>query len=244
MRIISWNSQGNAFSDGRLPNIINRYIPDVICIQESGKISNISMDYCNVSLKEGFYIPGTERIHRYYKVFYYPWRNESRCSMVTLINDLYDVREHSIIIDFSNGISATDVDNKLTETASKDDKERKELRGMLQTVIWIGHGYRLSVNNVHLPSGCPKFAQKIAGAYLKKCSNSSRLDIMIGDMNIPSTMAKGVATSYRRLIPQESTHQGGNTLDYAFANINSYKIWVEESYRNSDHRAVILDFDL
>lgn len=96
----------------------------------------------------------------------------------------------------------------------------------------------ISINNVHLPSGCPSFARKVGSAFINNSRyNRSRNFIMIGDMNTcPNTWNK----EYSRQLsaPGSKTHARGNTLDYMFTNM-FVSFWeADDGFHSSDHLAV------
>lgn len=248
MTIVSWNTQGNAFDQGKLKGLVTKYDPDIICLQECGKLSGtydierysklgqICCGFCNL---------GTQYRKKEYRIFYYPWRNECRCTMATLVKAEFDVEKASLI-DSEHKSSSSESRNHLDLLSEEGDdlfnennSDRKGIRAMLQTVIDIGNDCFLSVNNVHLPSGCPKFAMRVAKSYLNKCRNYRA--VMIGDMNIPADMWKNETISYRLVAPNKGTHQGGRILDYAFTDIGDASIDVDDDFRNSDHLAIILN---
>ena len=41
-RIATWNTQGNAWAEGKLASLVNSCSPDVICLQECGNLFSTS----------------------------------------------------------------------------------------------------------------------------------------------------------------------------------------------------------
>lgn len=229
MRIISWNTQGFSWDSGKLSNLINKFHPDVVCLQECGDIPNVKNHPRYSNIKYKLYNFGTSSRECNYHVYYYPWRNGCRCSMATLIKTCYNVK-HVRLFSY----------RPIYMMALKD------LRPMLQIVIdcpELNYNY-LSINNVHLPSGNYKFAMSVARYFFSYCKANYFYSkaIMIGDMNIPYFEWIFEKKPYRMVVPNSLTQKSGNTLDYAFTDIKEMlSMQSGTSFNSSDHLPVILD---
>ena len=95
MKIITWNTQGNALSEGKLKTIL-KYDPDVICLQECWNLFAV-FGYDFERVRSSLYYKicslGTQFRPMHYHVYYYSWRNASRCSMATLVKADYNVEK-------------------------------------------------------------------------------------------------------------------------------------------------------
>lgn len=258
IKIVTWNTQGNANEDGKIANIINKYKPDVLCLQECGNLMHLFRDN-DFEKKGSLYSTtlsfGTKDRCVEYDIYYYSWRNASRCSMATLIKSEYNVVEACLryhrYTDYyaDRHWSPNSIYDFLSEDGldvyGGDSFGRKGLRAMIQIVVdLIGYDKDyISINNVHLPSGRPNYAIGVAKSLFYKCRHYNSYFIMIGDMNIPSFMWSRHNPSYTLHAPQTSTHSGGNILDYLFTDFGTpSKIDVGDSLYNSDHFAVCFEF--
>lgn len=253
MRIISWNSQGDAFGFGKVRNLIVKYDPDVICLQECGRLLGVENFEKDSRVKYKLYNFGTFSRDRFYHVFYYPWRNGCRCSMATLIKADYEIKDVRLIFNRNFYLNTGSILRNLNlysfmtedgdDISDLDTTGRKGLRPMLQTVIYISGCDKdsISVNNVHLPSGCPTLAKGVAKYFFDYCRGYYSYVVMIGDMNIPSFMWRRENPRYQMIAPDTKTHRYGNILDYAFTDLKYATIEADSDFRSSDHLAVILD---
>ena len=248
-KIATWNTQGNAFGEGKMNHLISTFNPDIICLQECGDLYKTSVLFFECSDGEsvnyGIYQYGEDDI---YNVYFYPWRGASRCSMAILVKGTFTISGSSLVnYPFPSNIDESgEVD--VSETVNSNDDEdniekRKGLRGMLRVDIKHNDDI-ISINNVHLPSGCPSFARKVGSAFLNNCRNNRpRNFIMIGDMNtLPNTWNR----EYSRQLsaPRSETHTSGNTLDYMFTNM-FVSFWDADSgFHSSDHLSVIYEIQL
>ena len=244
-RIATWNTQGNAFGEGKMNHLISAFNPDIICLQECGNLDGTSVVFQRDSMvgqiRRGTYEHGTRNGIKY-EVLFYPWRGASRCSMAVLVKSTLAISDYSLV-DYNIAYNIDEPDEEdVSETTEGDDEEdyveaRKCLRSMLRVDIKHNDDI-ISINNVHLPSGCPSFARKVGSAFLNNCRNNRpRNFIMIGDMNtLPNTWNR----EYSRQLsaPRSETHTSGNTLDYMFTNM-FVSFWDTDSgFHSSDHLAV------
>lgn len=149
MRIATWNTQGHCLSNGKLAHLVNSHSPDVICVQECGDLLNSSCSRLSGpfrSLYISSYNFGTPSRCIKYNIIYYPWRDACRCSMATFVKQGYTISDFSL---------------KPYNTTSDRTATWYDIRDMLQTVVTYNNRV-ISINNVHLPSGCPKYAKNIA----------------------------------------------------------------------------------
>lgn len=256
MRIITWNTQGAVLSEGKLQQVVN-YDPDVICLQECGDLSPL----LNHPIKKSgslFYEQcsfGTASRKKEYHVFFYSWRNKSRCSMATFIKSEYNVvrsylkysseRDRSADYHWIPDSIYDFMSEEGFDTPSNEERERRGLRAMMQIIVELNGCDRdyLAINNVHLPSGCPNYAMRVARNFFYKSGHLHSYTIMIGDMNIPAFMWQGKSIPYRLYAPDTRTHSKGHKLDYMFTNIGApSQITVADNLYNSDHFWVIYDF--
>ncbi len=90
--LVTWNTQGNAFAEGKINNLINTYHPDIICLQECGNIWGTSVKFSNCI--DNQINRGTFTYDEYegpeYSVFYYPWNGACRCSMAVMVNSKFN----------------------------------------------------------------------------------------------------------------------------------------------------------
>lgn len=257
MRIITWNTQGSVLSVGKLQQVIN-YDPDVICLQECGDLSPLLKEPTRKSWSLYYELCsfGTNSRKKEYHVFYYSWRNGSRCSMATLVKAEHDIVRSYLKYSGERDRSADyswipdSIYDFMTEegfdTPSYEDRDRRGLRAMLQVIVDInGYGSDyLAVNNVHLPSGCPNYAMRVARNFFYKSRHFHSYSIVIGDMNIPAFMWKEKSIPYYRLYaPNTRTHSKGHILDYMFTDMTApSQISVAAALHNSDHFWVVYDF--
>ena len=250
-RIATWNTQGNAFGEGKMNHLISAFNPDIICLQECGNLDGTSVVFQRDSMvgqiRRGTYEHGTRNGIKY-EVLFYPWRGASRSSMAVLVKSTLAISDYSLV-DYNIAYNIDEPDEEdVSETTEGDDEEgyveaRKCLRSMLRVDIKHNDDI-ISINNVHLPSGCPSFARKVGSAFLNNCRNNRpRNFIMIGDMNtLPNTWNR----EYSRQLsaPRSETHTSGNTLDYMFTNM-FVSFWEADSgFHSSDHLSVIYEIQL
>ena len=255
-RIATWNTQGNAWAEGKLASLVNSCSPDVICLQECGNLfSTFRGDLQRVRSSLYYKIHSFGSRAPYYHVYYYSWRNSSRCSMATLINSQHNVVKASLIY---SGYSNYYADQSWLpkniydffseegfDAPSYDKTGRRGLRGMLQTIVDLkGYdGEYLSINNVHLPSGRPNFAIDIAKSFFRKSRHFHSDTILIGDMNIPVNMWKQQRVPYRLFSSDTATHSKGQVLDYLFTNLDApVSIETGRELQGSDHFHVLYKF--
>lgn len=242
-KIATWNTQGNAFGDGKMNHLIQTFHPDIICLQECGDLYKTSVRFFEYSygntVNYGIFEYKEDDI---FNVYFYPWRDASRCSMAILVKSTFTVSDCSLEgYDIPCNIEESD-EYDVSETVNSNDdvdniEKRKGLRSMLRVDIKHKDAI-ISINNVHLPSGCPGFARKVGSVFINNCRyNRSRNFIMIGDMNtLPNTWNR----EYSRQLsaPRSETHTSGNTLDYMFTNM-FVSFWDADSgFHSSDHLAV------
>lgn len=258
MRIVTWNTQGNLMANGKLHSILS-FNPDVICLQECGDIVSVlgggferkrsSLYYKLCSLRSAFR-------QENYHVYYYSWRNASRCSMATLVKEGYNVEKVCLkYYDYSDYYADRRwLPNEIYDFFSEegydaplyDSTGRRGLRAMLQTIIDFGGNGQdyISINNVHLPSGRPRYAMRVAKSFFRKCRHRNSSVIIIGDMNIPAYMWEGQTIPYRQYSTHGATHQKGGNLDYLFTDLDCPSmIQSSRYYYQSDHLAVNYVFD-
>lgn len=250
MLIATWNTQGNCLSDGKLAGLVHTYPLDVICVQECGNL----LDSCFPgsfrqygSLYIGSYNFGTQSRGIVYNVIYYPWRGGCRCSMATFVRCEYEILDYSLKpYNLYRRYTSDDENSSQREDADDDttlELERKGLRDMLQTVIEYDNR-AISINNVHLPSGCPKFAKNVALWFRFLCRYHNCNYIMIGDMNVPVEMWENSFFMHPH-IPEctGETHQNGSILDYMFTDMSVWESGVANAYYGSDHLFVLYDVE-
>ena len=258
MRIVTWNTQGNFKSQGKLSNIL-RFDPDIIWLQECGDIFSV-LGYDFERKRSSLYYKicslGTQARPKHYHVYYYSWRNASRCSMATLVKAEYNVEKVCLhYYDYSDYYAdrrwlPDDIYDFFSEEGYDapvyDSTGRRGLRAMLQVIVDLDGSDRdyISINNVHLPSGRPRYAMKVAKSFFRKCRHRNSYVIMIGDMNIPASMWENQAIPYRQYSTREATHQKGYRLDYLFTDLATPST-IESSryFCQSDHLAVKYIFD-
>lgn len=250
-RIATWNTQGNAFGEGKMNHLISAFNPDIICLQECGNLDGTSVVFQRDSrvgqIRRGTYEHGTRNGIKY-EVLFYPWRGASRCSMAVLVKSTLAISDYSLV-DYNIAYNIDEPDEvDVSETTEGDDEEdyveaRKCLRSMLRVDIKHNDDI-ISINNVHLPSGRPGFARKVGSAFINKCcSYRHRYFIMIGDMN---TLPNSWDGQFSRLIsaPEDYTHSGKNTLDYMFTNMQASVLNIDDGFHSSDHLSVIYEIQL
>ena len=250
-RIATWNTQGNAFGEGKMNHLISAFNPDIICLQECGNLDGTSVVFQRDSrvgqIRRGTYQHGTRNGIKY-EVLFYPWRGASRCSMAVLVKSTLAISDYSLV-DYNIAYNTDEHDEvDVSETTEGDDEEdyveaRKCLRSMLR--VDIKHNDDLiSINNVHLPSGRPSFARKVGYEFINYCRcNYPRNFIMIGDMNTnPNVWDKQY--SYLISAPRSGTHGGRNILDYLFTNMPVSFVDVDDRLCSSDHLSVIYEIEL
>lgn len=248
--VATWNTQGNAFADGKINHLIGTYDPDIICLQECGNLAATSVVFPGRPSGSRI-ICGTFRPDAYgsieYNVFYYPWRGGCRCSMAVMTKSGFRVAGSSLV-DFHGNDDGGDADDPVSETTGgRDDEghmeERTGLRAMMR--VNIEHmGDEISINNVHLPAGRPAFARKVGYALIDDCFNKCPRNIVIaGDMNtLPDSWRQ--PHSRRISAPDSLTHECGGTLDYMFTNMHVLHVDVDDGFRSSDHLAVLYEMQL
>ena len=142
-RIATWNTQGNAFGEGKMNHLISAFNPDIICLQECGNLDGTSVVFQRDSrvgqIRRGTYEHGTRNGIKY-EVLFYPWRGASRCSMAVLVKSTFTISGSSLVnYPFPSNIDESgEVD--VSETVNSNDDEdniekRKGLRCMLRVDI-------------------------------------------------------------------------------------------------------------
>lgn len=247
--LVTWNTQGNAFAEGKINHLINTYHPDIICLQECGNIWGTSVKFSNCI--DNQINRGTFTYDEYegpeYSVFYYPWNGACRCSMAVMVNSKFNVSDYSLISLYfqKEDDSYEDIISETTDMRGDEDyvEERKGLRSMLR--VNIRHeDDDISINNVHLPSGRSSFARKVGYEFIDDCfNNCSRNIIIIGDMNtLPDSWR--YPYSLRVTAPTIYTHTCGKILDYMFTNMSKLYVEVDDDFHSSDHLAVFYELQL
>lgn len=88
LKVATWNTQGNAFSEGKINHLISTFYPDIICLQECGNLDGTRVvfqdGYSAGGIRRGTYEHGI-RSGIKYNVFFYPWGRIGRCSMAVLV---------------------------------------------------------------------------------------------------------------------------------------------------------------
>lgn len=248
--LVTWNTQGNAFADGKINHLINTYHPDIICLQECGNLDGTRVvfqdGYSAGRIRRGTYEHGI-RSGIKYNVFFYPWGRIGRCSMAVMVNSQFNVSDYSLISLYfqKEDDSYEDIISETTDMRGDEDyvEERKGLRSMLR--VNIRHeDDDISINNVHLPSGRPSFARKVGYEFIDDCfNNCSRNIIIIGDMNtLPDSWR--YPYSLRVTAPTIYTHTCGKILDYMFTNMSKLYVEVDDDFHSSDHLAVFYELQL
>lgn len=233
MKILTWNSQGYHF--GEVNSLVNKLKPDIVTLQECGNIRNVSI--IEMERKEGihpFYQGVWKCGKELYNIFYYGWRNDSRCSMATLVKMDLSFRNPNCLLAIN--VESERRKYKAEPTEKEDIIDRQGIRATIRL-----HVNDLYVCNVHLPSGCPEFARKIGHTYLNFSKYLSSNMIMIGDFNtVPNSWS--LDKNLRIINSGESTHEK-NELDYAITN-STKNIYIEvKESAFSDHRPVLLTLE-
>lgn len=232
MKICTWNSRGDKFKDSHVFSLLTGNDIDVLCLQECGVIDRL-MDppklYHTTKYGEGDYLA-----KNLYKIIYYVWKGGGRCNMAMLIKS--GITIHNVFT--SNAQILYDSDgNELSGMSSGNSLTRAML-----SVDMTCNGNRLTINNVHLPSGNASFARKVG--YRLFCNSHMRRDANIftlGDFNTePDTWT--LDGSFRISAPTQATHTGSKTLDYMISNNNrQYTPTVDNDNYGSDHYPVFFD---
>lgn len=250
-RIATWNTQGAAFSDGKLLTLVYTCKPDIICLQECGNLQGI-VNFKRISW--GIH-RGEKEIckNHVYDVFYYPWGvGNKRCSMATLIRRgkflsepeydskfLVKKRNDYFVKVHSTTINAVEMRN------SRGDVLRT--RPMLRTNVYMESGnfdlpIAVSINNMHLISGNRQCAQSMFDQFYRACRGKY---IMIGDMNISADqMAEQYQNRYNLFAPRVLTQQSGSILDFMYTSLTSDLVESASYFASSDHRPVVYDITI
>ena len=238
-RIATWNTQGNSFAEEKLASLVNKFAPDVICLQECGDLLHLKFPIKSWGCHRGY-----KKIGNFsYDMVYYPWGNENlRCSLVTLRRRDAFASMHSADVEMSflSNSEALPLDIDYSPII---DPHFKGTRPMLSTSVYVELDYirkKISINNVHLISGNHAGAQKMFDNFVESCTGSY---IIIGDMNIPPDKIKVPCISYLHT-PNEFTHQCGKVLDYVYTNLRCQLIGVDTCFRNSDHLSVVYEITI
>lgn len=238
MKIVSWNCQGLKLSEG-VRALVSSEKPDILTLQECGNLKGTSIKFDSSKTELNPLIVGEWQD---YLVFYYPWRNFSRCSMASFVKNDLECKSPYYYID----VLSDPEDKRADSTEDKSDKSENsdELRKGLRAALCVevkdrDHSYLIC--NIHLLSGQPAFARKVGYKYLDTLSYNPFM-IMIGDFNTEPHQWKSLKSMLRLVNSGVATHESGSELDYMITNIhNRISASVLDSC-GSDHCPVMFEF--
>lgn len=238
MKIVTWNCQGYKFGS-EMKSLVNELSPDVITLQECGDIRNISEEWYRIKgihpfVRGKWSLKSNSRTIKY-NIFYYPWRNYSRCSMATLVKE-------NLIWKNANCLEAIPSSEKALdkEDGSEDGDEERRLRATIRINVNF-EGDDFYICNVHLPSGRPSFARKVGHVYLDCSSYLSSNMIMVGDFNTEPGTWVFDSKNLRIIDGNRPTHESGRILDYIITN-SAKSIAIDlPGIVMSDHYPVIVE---
>ena len=237
-RIATWNTQGNSFAEGKLSSLV-KFAPDIICLQETGNLyGSIEFPIKSWDCHRGVKVIGDY----FYDVIYYPWGENLRCSLATLLKRGAFVGMHSDDVEMPY-LSNSEVPPLDVDYWPIIDPCFQDTRPMLSSSVYVEDDSlrrRITINNVHLISGNHVAAQKMFNFFVSDCRGNY---IIIGDMNIPTDIIEVPCISYLHA-PNEFTQQGGKVLDYAYTSLQCELIGVDTCFRNSDHLFVVYEITI
>lgn len=250
IKIATWNTQGNAFAEGKINHLISTYDPDIICLQECGNLDGTRVvfqdGYSAGRIRRGTYEHGI-RSGIKYNVFFYPWNGACRCSMAIMVKTKFNISNYSLVSFFGQREETSYNDNFSETSASHEEENYVKARMGIRSMLRVNIEYmndEISINNVHLPSGCPSFARKVGYTFIDDCfKRFPRNIIIVGDMNTPPELWRH-PYSLRVSAPNDRTHSGGNTLDYMITNMHKLNVKVDDEFNSSDHLAVFYKLQL
>lgn len=250
IKIATWNTQGNAFAEGKINRLIRIYDPDIICLQECGNLLSrrdmFPRFIAKSPINHGTYKSGSFR-GKEFNVFYYPWNGACRCSMAIMVKTKFNISNYSLVSFFGQREETSYNDNFSETSASHEEENYVKARMGIRSMLRVNIEYmndEISINNVHLPSGCPSFARKVGYTFIDDCfKRFPRNIIIVGDMNTPPELWR-YPYSLRVSAPNDRTHSGGNTLDYMITNMHKLNVKVDDKFNSSDHLAVFYELQL
>lgn len=144
MKIVTWNTQGNALAYGKLKHLISTFNPDIICLQECGNIYGTSVRFFEYSYENSI----NYGIYKYreddiYNVCFYPWRGASRCSMAVLVKSTFAISNYSLVDfycideDESEDESEDEYEDDVSETVNSNDGEDDKEKVCVACYVWI-----------------------------------------------------------------------------------------------------------
>lgn len=229
MKICTWNSRGNKFQDCCISTFLTENNIDILCIQECGNIDYLTEKTWRL-YKRGNYQANRTPYH----LIYYPWNWGGRCNLAMLvkaeieIKDIY-VNKAQLLYDAQgNELNGYQWGNP-------------HIRNMLTAELKY-NGMEFTVNNVHLPSGCPAFARKVGYRLFCNYFSRSRSNVFtLGDFNTtPDTWI--LQRPFSISAPNHNTHTGGKILDYMITNdYKQYNATIYNDNFDSDHYPVWFD---
>lgn len=234
MKIISWNCQGLKLSEG-VSALVGNKNPDILTLQECGNLNGTSIEFDSIKPVNSLVLGKW----RDYNVFYYPWRDSSRCSMATFIKKGLEWKNPYCHIDI-----VSDSDVRSTDAIEDKSEEGDDLRKGLRAAVCVDvkyEDYNYLICNVHLPSGRPSFARKVGYKYMEILSYCPCM-IMVGDFNTEPDYWQSLKSMLKVVKSRMATHDSGSELDYMITNIH-YRVYASVlDSRGSDHCPVMFEF--